>query len=108
MILLIFAPYLSGCDNKPIVVSIPEIKVQKEESEYRDRYVIYNDSKSSSTTAIILDKETGRSWRYFRNTDKDGNTTDEGWTSLMYDVLGSKGVTPDIALENSKNAAANK
>lgn len=39
-------------------------------------------SGGTDTTPLLLNKATGSVWRYYRNKDESGNTTDEGFTLL--------------------------
>jgi hypothetical protein len=36
----------------------------------------------SNGVTFLIDYETGKVWRYYRNTDQRGNPTSEGWTPL--------------------------
>lgn len=91
---------ISGCDGKPVSVNLNVSKTGA--TVEKDKYVIYANPKD--TSMILLDKITGRSWRYFRTIDKDGNISDEGWQFLMYNAGGYEGVTPEIAVSNMNEA----
>jgi hypothetical protein len=39
---------------------------------------------STDVTPIMFDNQTGQAWRYYRNTDTNGQTTAEGFTRLNY------------------------
>lgn len=48
--------------------------------EESSRYTI--DSGAKMTPPLLLDKKTGRVWRYYRNDDKTGALINEGFTIL--------------------------
>ena len=101
-LLLLLPLFFAGCDNKPTVVNIPDtinLAVKNPPKENFERYVIYD--HPNSTSEILLDKETGRSWKYFRTLTSDGNNIqDEGWTPLEFQEGSAKGDTPEEADES--------
>lgn len=95
--LFILLVSLCGCDKLKDFPTNKEVYIIKEVPS-KERYAIY--ASSHEAPEILLDKETGRSWRRFRNIDKDGNVKDEGWSILSFDQLGSEGDTPEEADSN--------
>jgi len=53
-------------------------------SDNYSRYTIFNPGEGSAANIIIYDKNTGETWRYFRQTNEKGEPTEEGWVRVTY------------------------
>lgn len=69
-------------------------------------YAIYEQPSKISDTVfvppILLNKNTGQTWRLYRDANSQGSVTDEGWIPVIYKFDDSKefGDTPNIAYRN--------